>query len=170
MMAYAEGGDLCELIKEHNLRGAHFTESQVLTWFAQIVSAISYLHSFGIMHRDLKTANVFFGSSEQILLGDFGIACAVGPLAERQSRSTPVGTPMYMAPEIVKGRTYDQKADIWALGCILFELMQLFPAFTASSLSTLLHRIQRGRFNKNFPPHFSQELIGMFLQKLGLSK
>ncbi len=66
-----------------------------------------------------------------------------------------------MAPEIVKGDPYDKQADVWALGCVLYEMIQLMPAFTSSSLSSLLVKIQRSHYYRTFPNQYSVHLIGI---------
>ena len=82
-----------EHIKIHFDQRQHFPEEQILEWIAQLASALGYVHSLGLMHRDIKTANIFFNKDGRVVLGDFGIACEVGPGTHVPERYTPIGTP-----------------------------------------------------------------------------
>lgn len=95
-MSYADGGDLAAKIKD--ARGIPFKESQVLAWFTQICLAIKHIHDRKIIHRDLKTHNIFLTGDGKIKLGDFGIARPLSLTLEKIR--TVVGTPYYMSPEI----------------------------------------------------------------------
>jgi serine/threonine protein kinase len=92
-MDYADGGDLWEFIKLRFEYREFLVESQILDWLAQLASALAYVHMLGFMHRDIKTSNIFFNKAGQVMLGDFGIACEVGPGTEFSERFTPLGTP-----------------------------------------------------------------------------
>ena len=102
-----------------------------MNWFVQICFAIKYIHDKNILHRDLKLSNIFLSSNGDINLGDFGIAKVLDNSDE--FAKTIVGTPYYLSPEICLRRPYNQKSDIWSLGCILYELMNMKHAFEASS-------------------------------------
>ena len=84
----------------------------------QICLAVQYLHAMNILHRDLKTDNIFLMDNDLVKLGDFGLAQEM----QRSFAVTVTGTPNYVSPEIVKGLAYDRKTDIWSLGVILCEL------------------------------------------------
>lgn len=160
-MEFAAHGDLNGRIKRHDSFQTHFSEKRILTWFAQLASAVREIHERGLIHRDIKPANVFLTADDRVKLGDFGIACPVNRSEEQLGRSTPVGTPMYMAPEIITEDGYDQKTDIWALGCVLYEMIQLFPAFYGKNVHSLLRNIKKGRFIEDFPKGYSEELLGL---------
>ena len=164
-MTYAPNGDLRDRIREQRENQKYFPENVILRWFAQVVSAVAYLHSSGLVHRDIKPANVFLDENDSALLGDFGIACPIGSTRKNRDRIT-VGTPMYMAPEIIDGDDGDDKADIWSLGCLLYEMMQLKAPFSSSSLSKLLHYILKNKYRKVYSETYSSELIGTCLLKL----
>lgn len=97
-------------------------------------------HMQGIIHRDLKANNIFLSSGGILKLGDFGISKALG---EQQAARTMVGTPYYMSPEILKGKLYDSKTDVWALGCVLYEMCSLKKAFEAGNLGAITVKIMR---------------------------
>lgn len=110
-------------------------EDVVWNIFSQIVMALKecHCHSNGkILHRDLKPSNIFKGENNQIKLGDFGLSKQLN--SELNYANTNVGTPYYMSPEQISDLVYDEKSDIWSLGCILYELCQLEPPFKGSNL------------------------------------
>jgi NIMA (never in mitosis gene a)-related kinase len=121
VMEFADGGDLAALIK--NRRGQLFKESQALQYFVQISLAMKHVHDRKILHRDLKSQNIFLTSSGVIKLGDFGIARVLRNTGELAA--TQIGTPYYMSPEIMDSKRYNSKTDIWSLGCVLYELLAL---------------------------------------------
>ena len=103
---------------------------------AQLVIGIALMHSKNILHRDLKTQNMFLTKDDVIKLGDFGIAKALGTQVDLTK--TVCGTPYFMSPEVCRGETYGQKADIWALGCALYELIAFKRPFQHDSLQGIL--------------------------------
>ena len=101
--------------------------------------AIKHCHDRKILHRDLKTANIFLTKKEFVKLGDFGIARVLSNT--RSNAKTVVGTPYYLSPEIIESSPYSFKSDIWSLGVILYEMCALVPPFNAQSLHQLAQRI-----------------------------
>eukprot|EP00049_Salpingoeca_infusionum_P010712 m.185162 g.185162 ORF g.185162 m.185162 type:complete len:745 (-) comp14725_c3_seq1:487-2721(-) len=161
VMEYAGGGDLSALIKRNKLARKPFSREQVLRWLAQMGEALRYLHTQGKIHRDVKAANMFLDSQGNIKLGDFGIARVLEDNAARMSARTcvtPVGTPMMMAPEMASAKAYGQKVDVWALGCVLYELVQLKPPFIAQSMDNLMRRIRKGKFDQNYPDTVASDI------------
>ena len=140
---YADGGDLGEKIKAQP-KGKYFPESQVLDWFTQICLAIKHIHDKHIIHRDLKAQNIFLTKSGLIKLGDFGIAKTLKNTWE--NARTMVGTPYYLSPEIVQGKDYSFKSDIWSLGVLLYQLMSLRMPFDANNLPMLSLKIMKGQY------------------------
>ncbi|KAM4546679.1 serine/threonine-protein kinase 36 [Fundulus diaphanus] len=133
---YAEG-QLFQVLEDDG----SLPESQVQEIACQLVSALYYLHSHRILHRDMKPQNILLGKSGVVKLCDFGFARAM-------SVSTLVltsikGTPLYMSPEIVEEKPYDHTADLWALGCILYELHTGVPPFYTNSIFHLVQLIVR---------------------------
>ena len=118
---FADGGDLGQKIKKQ--KKVPFSESQILDYITQICLALQHIHKKKIIHRDLKSDNVFLMKSGIVKLGDFGIAKGLQSTWEKAK--TFVGTPYYLSPEIIANEPYDSKSDIWALGVLLYELISL---------------------------------------------
>uniref|UniRef100_A0A182QRM4 non-specific serine/threonine protein kinase n=1 Tax=Anopheles farauti TaxID=69004 RepID=A0A182QRM4_9DIPT len=141
-MEYADGGTLAQMLSERS-QGEPLPERFVLNIFEQLTSAISYMHSQNILHRDLKTANVFLHGKGTVKVGDFGISKIMNTNVHAQ---TVLGTPYYFSPEMCEGKEYNEKSDVWALGCILGEMCCLKKAFTASNLSELVAKIMTAEY------------------------
>ncbi|KAK7938693.1 hypothetical protein WMY93_002019 [Mugilogobius chulae] len=154
VMEYCDGGDLMKKITTQ--RGVAFTEEQILDWFVQICLGLKHIHDKKILHRDIKTQNIFLTSrGTKVKLGDFGIARMLNNTMELAR--TCVGTPYYLSPEICENRPYNNKTDIWSLGCVLYELCMLRHPFEGSSLRQLVSKICRGRYSPVIP-RYSYEL------------
>jgi len=164
VMAYCEGGDMFRYVKSLRRAGKHMEEELAWQWMVQLLLALSYCHSKKILHRDVKTQNIFL-SEGKVMLGDFGLAKQLQRTLEMAR--TPIGTPYYMAPEIYEEQPYSFKSDVWALGCVLYEMLMGKPAFAADNLSRVVIRVIRGNYDP-LPDHYSEELrdvIGLMLCK-----
>ncbi|XP_050432011.1 serine/threonine-protein kinase Nek8 isoform X2 [Adelges cooleyi] len=161
-MEYADGGTLSEYLVG---RGTNLLpEKQILDIFLQMSEAIKCIHQRNILHRDLKTTNVFLTRDRKVKLGDFGISKI---MTTKLQALTVVGTPYYISPEMCEGKQYDQKSDVWALGCILYEMTSLQRTFDASNLPALIHIITKEDFTP-IPACYSsnlRKLINDLLQK-----
>ena len=127
VMEFCKGGDLMQLIENQKPKKL-FSESIVLDFFKQITKGMAYIHSKKILHRDLKPSNIFISSEQHLKIGDFGISKKHNNTMSMAS--TLVGTNIYIAPEVHGGIPYNEKADVWALGCTFYELASLQPAFS----------------------------------------
>ena len=153
LMEYASDGDLASRIAAKKRAGAHFSETEVLTILHQAASALACCHhTHKLLHRDLKPANIFLDDGE-VKLGDFGVSKF---LAFSQAKAmTQCGTPLYMSPEMCQGQPYTRAADVWALGCVLYELMtmrapwvaQLNPQAARGGMHGLMRQISGGRID-----------------------
>ena len=164
VMAYCEGGDLARVIKQRADRGDFFSEGEILDWFVQIVMALHHIHTKRILHRDLKTQNIFI-SKNLVKLGDFGIAKVME--GSMTAASTVIGTPYYMSPEVCQSQRYSYKSDVWALGCILYEMCALQQAWSGSNLLGLVYKIVQETYPP-VPDRYSAELkrlVGQLLSK-----
>ena len=141
---FADGGDLSQKIEKQ--KKVPFTESQILDYITQICLALRHIHKKKILHRDLKSGNIFLMKSGIVKLGDFGIAKGLQSTWEKAK--TLVGTPYYLSPEIITNKPYDAKSDIWALGVLLYELMTFKMPFNAVSLPLLSIKINRGVYKQ----------------------
>lgn len=153
---YADGGDLSLKIKHQNNK--HMEENEILDTFMQICLAIKHIHDKKIIHRDLKSANIFLMKSGLVKLGDFGISKGFKNTWDKAS--TVIGTPYYLSPEIVNNKPYDFKSDIWSLGVLLYEMMALKMPFDAGSLPMLSLKIMRGNYSP-LPSGFSKDICDL---------
>nr|XP_048713726.1 glycosyltransferase 8 domain-containing protein 1 isoform X10 [Caretta caretta] len=163
VMGFCEGGDLYHKLKEQ--RGKPLPENQVVEWFVQIAMALQYLHEKHILHRDLKTQNVFLTRTNIIKVGDLGIARVLEN--QYDMASTLIGTPYYMSPELFSNKPYNYKSDVWALGCCVYEMATLKHAFNAKDMNSLVYRIIEGKLPpmpKDYSPQLA-ELIRTMLSK-----
>ena len=116
--------------------------------------AIKHVHDRKILHRDLKSQNVFLTRSNWVKLGDFGIAKVLEHT--KAAAKTVVGTPYYLSPEIIENKPYSFPSDVWSLGVLLYEMAALKPPFDANSLHDLAKKILAGRFPA-LPSAFSDQ-------------
>ncbi|CAL1543188.1 unnamed protein product [Lymnaea stagnalis] len=128
-------GELFQILEDD----ASLPEEQVQVIAAQLVSALYYIHSHRILHRDMKPQNILLGKAGVIKLCDFGFAR--GMSANTLVLTSIKGTPLYMSPELVEEKPYDHTADLWALGCILYELFAGTPPFYTNSIFQLVNMI-----------------------------
>eukprot|EP00344_Euplotes_crassus_P007075 CAMPEP_0197017808 /NCGR_PEP_ID=MMETSP1380-20130617/79751_1 /TAXON_ID=5936 /ORGANISM="Euplotes crassus, Strain CT5" /LENGTH=495 /DNA_ID=CAMNT_0042444957 /DNA_START=115 /DNA_END=1603 /DNA_ORIENTATION=- len=127
----------------------------IIDYFTQICLAIKHLHDRKILHRDLKSQNIFLTKDGIVKLGDFGIAKVLSHTKE--NLQTIVGTPYYLSPEIVENKPYNYKSDIWSLGVLLYEMLCLEPPFNGTSLTMLAMRIVKGNY-KAIPKRYSTKI------------
>ncbi|XP_065543250.1 serine/threonine-protein kinase Nek4 isoform X3 [Lathamus discolor] len=154
VMGFCEGGDLYHKLKEQ--KGQLLPENQVVEWFVQIAMALQYLHEKHILHRDLKTQNVFLTRTNIIKVGDLGIARVLEN--QYDMASTLIGTPYYMSPELFSNKPYNYKSDVWALGCCVYEMATLKHAFNAKDMNSLVYRIIEGKLPP-MPKDYSPQLV-----------
>ena len=154
VMEFADGGDLYQKIVEHKKSAMLFEESDIWRIFIQLVKGLKALHDLKILHRDLKSANVFLLKDGTAKLGDLNVS----KVARRGLGYTQTGTPYYASPEVWKDQPYDNKSDIWSLGCVLYEMIALRPPFRAQNMEGLYNKVIRGQFSK-IPDRFSNELF-----------
>ncbi|NWU95038.1 STK36 kinase, partial [Upupa epops] len=133
---YAEG-ELFQILEDDG----SLPEDQVQTIAAQLVSALYYLHSHRILHRDMKPQNILLGKDGVVKLCDFGFARAMS--IHTMVLTSIKGTPLYMSPELVEERPYDHTTDLWSVGCILYELFVGTPPFYTSSIFQLINLITK---------------------------
>ncbi|XP_072317974.1 serine/threonine-protein kinase Nek4 [Eucyclogobius newberryi] len=153
VMGFCEGGDLYHRLKQQ--KGELLPERQVVEWFVQIAMALQYLHERNVLHRDLKTQNIFLTKTNIIKVGDLGIARVLEN--QNDMASTLIGTPYYMSPELFSNKPYNHKSDVWALGCCVYEMSTLRHAFNAKDMNSLVYRIVEGKLPQ-MPSRYDPQL------------
>ncbi|XP_032988474.1 serine/threonine-protein kinase Nek11 isoform X2 [Rhinolophus ferrumequinum] len=151
---YCEGRDLDYKIQEYKEAGKTFLESQIIEWFIQLLLGVDYMHERRILHRDLKSKNVFL-KNNQLKIGDFGVSRLL--LGTCDLATTLIGTPHYMSPEALKHQGYDTKSDIWSLACILYEMCCMNHAFFGSNFLSIVLKIVEGD-TPSLPKRYPREL------------
>eukprot|EP00434_Breviolum_minutum_P007910 symbB.v1.2.006977.t1/scaffold424.1/size207036/5 len=140
IMEFCEKGDLSQFLKTCH-RGLE--EKTVWRYLLQISSGLLWLHQNRILHRDIKTLNVFLKTNDDVRLGDLGVARV---LSNTNFANTFVGTPYYLSPEICEEKPYNELSDVWAFGCVVYEMCTLRHPFEAKNQAALLIKILRGQF------------------------
>ena len=153
VMEYADKGDLFQAISERKKTKDYFTEQEIWKAFIQLLKGLKALHDFKILHRDIKSANVFLFDGGICKLGDLNVS----KLARKGLSYTQTGTPYYASPEVWEEKPYDSKSDIWSLGCVIYEMITFRPPFQAQSMEELYRKVMRGIFPK-IPSRYSEDL------------
>eukprot|EP01064_Diplonema_japonicum_P026226 TRINITY_DN37644_c0_g1_i1.p1 TRINITY_DN37644_c0_g1~~TRINITY_DN37644_c0_g1_i1.p1 ORF type:complete len:431 (+),score=86.44 TRINITY_DN37644_c0_g1_i1:71-1363(+) len=163
-MEYVTKGDLCQKIEKSKGRGL-WKEGQVLDWFIQIALAVQYTGKKHILHRDLKTQNILITEDNVLKLADFGISRSL--VNTWDQAHTFVGTPYYLAPELVLQRPYNIQVDAWALGVVLCEMLTLSHPFTGYDMKSLTSNIVKGVYTKPSTQYSAEirDLVTGLLQK-----
>lgn len=137
VMEFVEGRELSQLLQEQ----ARFSAEQVLHIGRQLLHAFAYTHQRGIIHRDIKPANIFITNEGDVKVADFGIAKVEN--SELTQVGTSLGTPSYMSPEQCTGQPVDQRADLFSIGVVLYQLLTGEKPFQGNSTHALMHHIVR---------------------------
>ena len=154
VMEFADRGDLYQKIVAHKKSAKFFEESDIWRIFIQLVKGLKALHDLKILHRDMKSANVFLFSNGCAKLGDLNVS----KVARRGLGYTQTGTPYYASPEVWKDKPYDHKSDVWSLGCVLYEMITLRPPFRAKDVEGLFNKVCKGQYSR-IPDRFSEDLF-----------
>ncbi|XP_072827268.1 serine/threonine-protein kinase Nek11 isoform X6 [Vicugna pacos] len=162
---YCEGRDLDCKIQEYKEAGKTFPETQVTEWFIQLLLGVDYMHERRILHRDLKSKNIFL-KNNLLKIGDFGVSRLL--VGSCDLATTLAGTPHYMSPEALKHQGYDTKSDIWSLACILYEMCCLNHAFAGSSFLSVVLKIVEGS-TPSLPATYPRELNAIMESMLNKS-
>jgi NIMA (never in mitosis gene a)-related kinase len=138
---YAGNGNLHDYIKKQKTK---LPEDLVWKLFIQILLGLNHMHSRKILHRDIKTLNVFLSENIDVKLGDMGVAKILS--TNTNMAKTIVGTPYYLSPELCEDKPYNEKSDVWALGIVLYECCTQRHPFDAENQGALILKILRGKY------------------------
>ncbi|KAF2013635.1 Pkinase-domain-containing protein [Aaosphaeria arxii CBS 175.79] len=160
VMEFCSGGSCADLMKPGTIN-----EAEIAVIIKELLMGLSYLHEDGKLHRDIKAANVLVGANGQIKLADFGVSGQLS--ATMTKKNTFVGTPFWMAPEVIRQSGYDGKADIWSLGITALELANGEPPYADIHPMKVLFLIPKNpspALHGNFSSSF-KEFIDLCLRK-----
>ena len=164
VMEYADEGDLFQKITLYKKLHTTFSENDAWKIFIQITKGLHDLHSYNILHRDLKSANVFLFRDGTAKLGDLNVS----KIAARGLGCTQTGTPYYASPEVWKDNPYNLKSDIWSLGCLCYEILMLKTPFRAQTMEGLYRKVMKGKYpeiNKQYSNKFDFIISNMLQLK-----
>jgi serine/threonine protein kinase len=164
---FADAGDLFAQISSRAPAKKHFREPEILLILTQLSLALNAMHRKKMLHRDLKSPNVFLTMSGLIKLGDFGFSREYDSTVSDNVGSTFCGTPYYLAPELWNQASYGKKADVWSLGVVLYELMALKKPFSGGSIRDLVKNVMTGHVDP-LPELYSKELRELCMSMLNL--
>ena len=163
VMEYADDGDLHSKIEKMKKAGGFFKEPIIWSYAIQMIEGLKALHDKKIMHRDLKSANIFLFKKNNICkIGDMNVSKAI----KDKVLLTQTGTPYYASPEVWRDESYSYKSDLWSIGCVIYELCEQHPPFMGKNLDELFEDVCKGK-PKRINNIYSEELwkvIMMLLQ------
>ena len=154
IMEFTSNGNLSNIINCAIKKRKYIKESFIWKILTQILVGLNYLHNKGIIHRDLRSCNIFLSNLGIFKIGGFNGFCLV---EKNKMIKEQIGTPLYTAPEIWNDQPYNYKCDIWSLGCIVYELATLSLPFTGDNLDVLYNNIMSRKI-KPIPEFYSQNL------------
>ncbi|KAK3752403.1 hypothetical protein QZH41_008607 [Actinostola sp. cb2023] len=163
IMELIEGAPIGEHFNSLIEKRTSFTEDRVWHIFIQIVLGLRYLHKDKrIVHRDLTPNNIMLGENDKVTITDFGLAKQRNPDASKMM--SVVGTILYSCPEVVQNQPYGEKADVWAAGCILYQMCTLKPPFFSSNMLALATKIVEAQYDP-IPPGQYSDKVSQTVQK-----
>ena len=162
IMEYADGGDLQSKIEKMRLTGEMFSESIIWEYAIQMIKGLKALHDKKIMHRDIKSANIFLFKDKRLCkIGDMNVSKVI----KNKVLLTQTGTPYYASPEVWNDEPYSYKSDLWSIGCVIYELCELHPPFNGKDFDELYANVCEGN-PERIDPVYSDDLWKMILMLL----
>ncbi|XP_078273911.1 3-phosphoinositide-dependent protein kinase 1-like isoform X2 [Rhinoraja longicauda] len=162
-LSYAKNGELLKYIRKQG----SFDENCTRFYSAEIVSALEYLHEIGIIHRDLKPENILLSEDMHIRITDFGTAKVLSSDNKQARANSFVGTAQYVSPELLTDKSACKSSDLWALGCIIYQLVAGLPPFRAGNEYLIFQKIIKLEYE--FPEKFFPKAKDL-VQKLLVSE
>lgn len=165
VMEFVDGETLREILNREKI----IDPATSLQWAASVADALDYSHKKGIIHRDMKPANIMIGHTGSIKVVDFGIARAITDVSRDLTQTaTVIGTARYLSPEQATGKSVDARSDLYALGCVLFELLTGRPPFTAETPVAVVyqHVKEQPALPSSLNPHLTTEIDSVVLKAL----
>ena len=156
IMEFAEHGDLDKAIRNRMKEKRYYSEYEIISILIQITKGLKNLHDNNIMHRDIKSANIFIFENNIFKIGDLNVS----KILKNDLHHTQTGTPYYASPEVWDNHQYDNKCDIWSLGCLLYELTTLKPPFRGSTMKIVYEKVKDGIYEP-IPKMYSKSLAGL---------
>ncbi|PPD75177.1 hypothetical protein GOBAR_DD27891 [Gossypium barbadense] len=139
--------DLCQPFTLYDkILEPDMSEPKAAAYMQQLMLGLAHCHRFGIVHRDIKPDNIFFDFRGNLKIGDFGSSTWLGEVGTADGL---VGTPYYVAPEVVMGRAYNEKVDVWSAGVVLYVMLAGVPPFYGETADEIFEAVLRG--NLRFP-------------------
>ena len=162
VMEYADDGDLQTKIRKMRHEGGFFKESLIWEYAIQMIQGLKALHDKKIMHRDLKSANIFLFKKNHICkIGDMNVSKVI----KDKVLLTQTGTPYYASPEVWRDESYSYKSDLWSIGCVIYELCEQHPPFLGKNLDELFEEVCKGK-PKRINRIYSDDLWKMIMMLL----
>ena len=161
ILEYADDGDLESKIKNQKKIKQYFEEKLIWSIFIQIVFGLNFLHKKNIMHRDLKSANIFLMKNGKIKLGDLNVAKVI---QEQEVLRTQTGTPYYASPEIWEDKPYSFKSDIWSIGIILYQMAALKMPFNGKNINEVYYNLSHVKMQEL--PNIYSENLSLMIKKI----
>ncbi|KRZ03673.1 Aurora kinase A [Trichinella zimbabwensis] len=159
ILEFAKKGALYDMLRKEK----HFTEQRTAKYMSQLISAVQYLHSKSIVHRDIKAENVLVDENDVVKLADFGLSAYLSELSEAGAKHL-CGTLNYLAPEVLRRNGYDEKVDLWAVGVLIYKLLVGKLPFDDDSSDEIKWRILKRKFT--IPKNMSEEAKDVIIKLL----
>jgi len=162
VMDFMENGSLTEILNQYS-NGVQMQERDITFVCREVLIGLKYIHELQIIHRDIKSDNILVSRKGEIKITDFGFSARLDP--GHQKRNTIVGTPYWMAPELIKGELYDSKVDIWSLGIMVMEMIEGEPPYLDKNPVEALVSISTKGIPDLFDPTQTSSVLRDFLSK-----
>ncbi|KAL7718780.1 non-specific serine/threonine protein kinase [Entamoeba marina] len=158
IMEYMESGSLLNIVKKFN----HLNEGLSAKYTHQVLDGLVFIHDQGIVHRDIKAANILVCKDGSVKIADFGVSVQTSDVNKAEGAEDPIGTPNWMAPEVIQMQGTTVKADVWALGCTIIELITGDPPYSDINPTAALYKIVNDD-HPPLPPNITPQLKDLLL-------